>query len=422
MAQYLTIYALCHQPRRIKLPAEGIGPGATPATIEAALFDEAANRFYFQEVATYCYHPAMQLWRRLLDDGMALGLGVSVSFLKQAEAWDERLLDRLRQLAAHPQCELVAVEPYHSFLPLIDLPHFQQRMRWGDAYVESLLGVRPRVADTTEMLMSDAIYTTLGAAGYEAAFLDGREWVLGWRQPTHLYHGGGTAGSHRLHLLTRHRDLSDDVGYRFSNHAWDQFPLRAPTWAAWVAQAGGDFVCVSWDFETFGAHHTRDSGIFEFLAALPQALDAHRVRCLPPSEVVARFRDRSHHLPLPHFATTWAGDGNWEFFLGNKAQQALFQLMLAAYNKARLTENEQLIDLALWLLQSDNLHWLQWYGHWGPEAEVSAYFTPREWWSLGAERIVWEQQRVYLNFLAALDPYIPTGRASPHGPHSEGSL
>ena len=190
MAQYLTIYALCHQPRRIKLPAEGIEPGAAPAAIEAALFDEAANRFYFQEVATYCYHPAMQLWRRLLDAGMALGLGVSVSFLKQAEAWDERLLDRLRQLAAHPQCELVAVEPYHSFLPLIDLPHFQQRMRWGDAYVESLLGARPRVADTTEMLMSDAIYTTLGAAGYEAAFLDGREWVLGWRQPTHLYHGG----------------------------------------------------------------------------------------------------------------------------------------------------------------------------------------------------------------------------------------
>ena len=112
----------------------------------------------------------MQLWRRLLDAGMALGLGVSVSFLKQAEAWDERLLDRLRQLAAHPQCELVAVEPYHSFLPLIDLPHFQQRMSWGDAYVASLLGTRPRVADTTEMLMSDAIYTTLAAAGYEAAF------------------------------------------------------------------------------------------------------------------------------------------------------------------------------------------------------------------------------------------------------------
>ena len=95
--------------------------------------------------------------------------------------------------------------------------------------------------------------------------------------------------------------------------------------------------------------------------------------------------------------------------------------MLVAYNKARMTGNEQLVDLALWLLQSDNLHWLQWYGHWGPEAEVSAYFTPREWWALGAERIVWEQQRVYLNFLAALDPYIPTGRTGTPGSHSKGS-
>ncbi|MAG36991.1 MAG: glycoside hydrolase [Dehalococcoidia bacterium] len=411
MAQHLTIYALCHQPRRIKLPAEGIKAGASPAAIESGLFDEDANRFYFREVATYCYHPAMQLWRRLLDEGMALGLGVSVSFLKQAESWDESLLDRLRQLAVHPQCELVAVEPYHSFLPLIDLPHFQQRMRWGDAYAEALLGRRPRVADTTEMLMSDAIYTALAAAGYEAAFLDGREWVLGWRQPTRLYHGGLAEGPHQLQLLARHRDLSDDVGYRFSNREWDQFPLLAPAWAKWVAQAGGDFVCVSWDFETFGAHHTRDSGIFEFLAALPRALSEHNVQCLRPSEIVGRFQSQSHCLPLPHFATTWAGDGNWEFFLGNKAQQALFQLMLAAYNKARLTDDDQLIDLALWLLQSDNLHWLQWYGHWGPEAEVSAYFTPREWWSLGTERIVWEQQLVYLNFLSALDPYIPSSRS-----------
>jgi alpha-amylase len=51
-----------------------------------------------------------------------------------------------------------------------------------------------------------------------------------------------------------------------------------------------------------------------------------------------------------------------------------------------------------------HLHMLQWFGRSGPEAEVSAYFTPSEWWSLGPERIVWEVQQVFKNFIAALEP------------------
>jgi alpha-amylase len=36
---------------------------------------------------------------------------------------------------------------------------------------------------------------------------------------------------------------------------------------------------------------------------------------------------------------------------------------------------------------------------------VSAYFTPDEWWELGALGILREQQRVYVNFIRALDDW-----------------
>jgi alpha-amylase len=94
-----------------------------------------------------------------------------------------------------------------------------------------------------------------------------------------------------------------------------------------------------------------------------------------------------------------------EFFLGNAAQQGLFRLMHHAYSKARLTGDPRLIEIARWLLQSDNLHLIQWFGRSGPAADVSAYFTPDEWWALGANGIIREQQRVYLNFIRALDEY-----------------
>ena len=40
------------------------------------------------------------------------------------------------------------------------------------------------------------------------------------------------------------------------------------------------------------------------------------------------------------------------------------------------------------------------------QAEVSAYFTPDEWWELGGLGILREQQRVYVNFLRAMDEYV----------------
>jgi alpha-amylase len=139
---------------------------------------------------------------------------------------------------------------------------------------------------------------------------------------------------------------------------------------------------------------------------LPGELKWRGMEFATPSEALQMYGSTSHHLPLPEFPTTWAGTGGVEFFLGNSAQQAVFQLMHHAYNKARLTDRPELIDLALWLLQSDNLHLIQWFGRVGQEAEVSAYFTPREWWSLGPVGIITELQQVYKNFIRALDAWI----------------
>lgn len=266
--------------------------------------------------------------------------------------------------------------------------------------------------------------------------MDGRPWVMEWRESTHLYNYGedtypldrtavnkSLARSRRSkqkllsdngracgpYLLTRHLELSDDIGYRFSNRTWSSYPLYADTYANWIAHTSGDFLLLGWDFETFGEHHRRDSGIFEFMQALPSELARRRVHCRTPSAIIEQFSTSNcaHHLPLPTSPTTWAGNGGIEFFLGNSAQQTIFQLMGHVYGMAKLTENPDLLDLATWLAQSDNLHLIQWFGRSGPEAEVSTYFTPNEWWSLGANGIIHEQQQVYLNALHAIEPYLP---------------
>lgn len=401
MAHELIVYTVVHQPRRLRLPAQDIPKNATMQEIEEILFDEQLNEEYFHKVATYCYYPATEMFLDLVRGGLRLSIGFSVSWLRQAEAWDKKLFDLFKQLVAHPNIELVNVDPYHSFLPILDLPMFIKRISWGRDYLEKLFGKRPSVTDTAEMLMSSGIYHALDGLGFDGAFLDGRPWVLEWREPTHLYHHGK-----KMALMPRHYQLSDDVGYRFSNKGWSIYPLMADTYANWLKDTGGDFVMLAWDYETFGEHHSRDTGIFDFMRCLPDELEKRKIITLTASQAIGGHRKQRFDLPLPAFPSTWAGEGGMEFFLGNVAQQAVFQLMLHAYNKALLTRRRKLIDIALWLIQSDNLHLIQWFGRSGSEAEVSAYFTPKEWWRLGPYGIIWEIQQVYKNFIKALDAYI----------------
>ena len=403
MTTQAVVYTVVHQPRRLKLPAQPIPAGATIEDIKRCLFDERMNEHYFHKVAEKCYYPATERFLKMVRKGFKLSIGFSISFLRQAEAWDQRLLDLFKELVAEPNVELIGVEPYHNFIFLLDIQLFVLRMRWMREELARIFGKEPVITDTTEMCMSASIYDALEKAGFQGAFMDGREWVMDWREPTHLYHYDGS-----LRLFTRHLKLSDDVGYRFSNKTWASYPLYADTYAEWLRETWGDFTCIGWDYETFGEHHWADTGIFNFLEALPVECERRGVRFMLPSEMLEQHRDHASHLPLPAFPTTWAGSGGMEFFLGNAAQQAIFQLMTHCYSVAQLTGKSELVDLALWLLQSDNLHLIQWFGRTGSEAEVSAYFTPREWWGLGPDNIIVEQQRVYQNALRAMEYYLPS--------------
>jgi alpha-amylase len=410
MAQHFLTYTVIHQPRRLRLPAQPIPVGATPAQMAELLFDEPMNRRYLEQVSRKCYYPATRMFKELCDDGFKLSLGMSLSFVRQLQLWDPQLLENIQELVAHPNVELVGVEPYHSFLFYLDMPAFIRRMSWMQGELERLFGKRPVITDTTEMFMSNDLYYALMKGGWEGAVLDGRDWVMGWREPTHLYryHNGPN-------LFCRHFKLSDDVGYRFSNKGWEGWPLRADDYSHWVRESAGEFVFVGWDYETFGEHHWEDTGVFDFMRHLPGELRARGMEFATLSEARKLYQGQSHHLPLPETPTTWAGTGGVDFFLGNSAQQAVFQLMHHAYHKAQLTGNEELLDLATWLSQSDNLHLIQWFGRHGDEAEVSAYFTPREWWDLGNVGIITEIQNVYRNFIRALDCYLDPTAGDPLG-------
>jgi alpha-amylase len=395
MATRAAIYLVAHQPRRLRLPARRIPHGAAAAEVADALFDDDMNRAYFERVLEKSYEPTLALLTELVDQGMTIGLGMSGSLRRQAEAWAPTWLHRWDALVARPGVEAVVMDPLHSFLFYADLPAFTAALREAAAALEARTGRRPVAADTTEMWHSPAVAAALLDAGVTLALADGRPRLLGWRQPTYLYRSEAVPA---LRLMTRHVELSDDVGFRYSDRTWKEWPLRVADYAAWIRESPGDYIFLAWDFETFGEHHWRESGIFDFLAALPGALETAGVRLERLSDIARALDGRAFALPLAADAVSWAGDGDPDFFLGNAPQRHMFRLMLDAYALGR-RRGGVAEELGRWLLQSDHLHLLHWYGRTGSEAEVSAYFTPRAWWDLGGAGIVREMAEVYRQFI-----------------------
>ena len=129
MARNIAMYVVAHQPRRLKLPAQPIPQGASVEEITHCLFDEALNERYFRKAAAQCYYPATARFLQLARHGLKLAIGFSLSLLRQAERWEPALIDQFKTLVAEPNVELIGVEPYHSFIFLLDLPLFVERMR-----------------------------------------------------------------------------------------------------------------------------------------------------------------------------------------------------------------------------------------------------------------------------------------------------
>lgn len=107
--------------------------------------------------------------------------------------------------------------------------------------------------------------------GFKGFMMEGKESVLKGRSPNFVFRRKN--GS--ISILPRNYMLSDDLAFRFSNQAWDQYPLTAEKYASWIKASPGQLVTIFVDYETFGEHQWKESGILEFLRWLPREL--HRL-------------------------------------------------------------------------------------------------------------------------------------------------
>jgi alpha-amylase len=364
-------YFEVHQPYRLK------PYGALQVGRDHDYFDEKLNAEVLRKVARKCYLPANEAMLRLIErtDGrFRVSYAVTGVVIEQMKLYAPEVLDSFVRLAKTGAVELIAETYYHSLAALYDKNEYRDQIDMEMKLIKSEFGQVPRVFRNTELIYNDEIGQFIADEGFDAMIIEGADDVLDWRSPNFVYR----VADREMKLLAKNYKLSDDIAFRFSNKAWSDYPLTAEKFAAWVhGQSGaGDVVNLFMDYETFGEHQWKETGIFDFLEQLPDLLFAHpQWDILTPSQVVDRYPALGE-LPCER-TVSWADEARdisaWQ---GNAMQQRALAEIYSLGSAVRRRNNSHL--LALWrrLQTSDHFYYMATKSTF--DAAVHDYFSPYE--------------------------------------------
>lgn len=359
------LYFQVHQPLRLRrFKFFDIGYGR-------AYFDDALNSSILDRIARECYLPSNMLLLKLIKSNPRIRVTFSISgtALDQLERYTPEVLYSFRALAETGAVEFLGETQYHSLASMIPGPEFELQVLEHSNKLYEYLGVRPRVFRNTELIYSNDIASRAGNLGFDGIFCDGVEKVLGFRSPHHLY-GHPTSD---IKVLLRNYRLSDDIAFRFQQ---DGQSLTVDKYTSWLHDIPEDqtLVNVALDYETFGEHQKKNSGIFNFLEELLVSLSSDKkLRMVTPSEAI-RNQPVKDVLSVPN-VISWADrERDLSAWLGNPIQQDAFDTLLALGNDIEMLSDPLLLRCWRMLQTSDHFYYMSTKKN--DDGNVHSYFSP----------------------------------------------
>jgi alpha-amylase len=359
----ICLYFQVHQPFRLgdyRIFDIGRGHG---------YFNTAHNAEIVRRIADRCYIPTNALLARLItesDGAFKVAMSLSGAVVEQLPP---DALASFQTLVATGGVELLGETHYHSLAALADPHEFCEQVALHRALMERTFGQRPRVFRNTELIISDEIAAVVQRFDFDAILVEGADHVLHGRAPTHVYESAAAPG---LRFLPRHYRLSDDIAFRFSSRDWSEWPLMADRYAEWLAATPGDCINLFMDYETFGEHQRAETGIFEFLAALPHECFRRGLGFAHPSTLARRAPVDRLTFPRP---TSWADvERDVSAWLGNRMQRAAHARAYALGDAVAATGRANVLEDWRRLTTSDHFYYMATKEH--SDQTVHSYFSP----------------------------------------------
>ena len=168
-----------------------------------------------------------------------------------------------------------------------------------------------------------------------------------------------SATAPKLKLLLKNSKLSDDITFRFSNPEWASYPLTADKYIDWIANLPQEeqIINLFMNYETFGELQPRETGIFEFMKALPRFAAERGIEFWTPSEVVSKLKSvGSLSVPYP---MSWADEArDTSAWLGNTLQKEAVKKLYSISERVRLCDDKRIKQDWYYLQASDHFFYM----------------------------------------------------------------
>lgn len=338
--------------------------------------DAEANRSIMEKVARKCYLPMNELLLKLIrrENGrFKVAFSISGVALEQFAQYKPEVIDSFRRLVNTGCVELLSETYAHSLASLYDLEEFAEQVKLHDRMIGDCFGVTPEVFRNTELIYRNDIAAVVEKMGYKAMLTEGADHILGWRSPNFMYQPSNCT---RLRLLLKNYRLSDDIAFRFSNRDWKEWPLTVEKFVRWIhaVNGSGELINLFMDYETFGEHQWAETGIFDFMESLPDALLANPdFDFVTPSEAAARFQPIAK-IDVPD-AISWAdAERDLTAWIGNDMERDAIESVYALHDKVKASGDEGLMRTWRRLQTSDHFYYM--CTKWFSDGDVHKYFNP----------------------------------------------
>ena len=294
-------------------------------------YDDYSNESIIRNIADKSYLPANRLLLELakkLGDKFKVAFSITGVALEQFELYAPDVIESFQKLAKTGCVEFLAETYSHSLSSLKDIHAFFDEVKKHDDQILRLFGQKPRVFRNTEMIYSDEIGEKVAKLGYSAMLTEGAKHVLGWKSPDFLY---VNAINPRLKVLMRNYKLSDDIGFRFSDKNWDEYPLTAEKYVSWLENVGEkeEVINLFMGYDSFGTRQPKEAGIFDFLKALAEDIvKSDKLKFSTPSEAVGELQPISV-VSVPHPISWSDEERDLSAWLGNEMQKEAFEKLYA---------------------------------------------------------------------------------------------
>lgn len=366
--QYLNLYFQVHQPRRLgQFSFFDIGTGSD-------YFDDGLNQVIMRRIAKDCYLPTNLLLLKLIRKypDIRISFSISGSALKQLELFAPAALESFQMLAATGAVEFLSETYYHSLSFLTSKDEFKTQVIKHTDKIKDLFGISPTVFRNTELIYNDEIGRTVNDLGFKGVFTDGIEKILGERGPNHLYQHPDQS----TRIFLRNYQLSDDLAFRFMQKDWPEWPLTPAKYITWLENIlkKDELITVGLDYETFGEHQKKGTGIFKFLETLLTRLAKHKnIEMISPSQAILMLNPISTlHIPD---SISWADENrDLSAWLGNEMQQNAFDVLNRLEMPIKNIGSVTLLNTWRYLQTSDHFYYMS--TKTGNDGGVHNYFSP----------------------------------------------